>query len=136
MTRSDDTFIELNERVNIAVRNNSDAFVSIHTNSFSSGSANGTETYFSSASTNRLEDSKKLATYIQNRLYKVLETNNRGVKDSGYLVLRTNPLPSVLVELGFISNSKDSAKLGSETYRNKAADAIASGIVDYYNWKY
>lgn len=136
MTRSDDTFIPLEKRVEIAVAAKADTFVSIHSNSFTSGSANGTETYYSTASTrSRAEDSKQLATFIQNRLYKALETQNRGVKEAGYLVIKKNPLPAALVELGFVSNAEDAKKLGSEKYRDAAAEAIALGIVDYYNWK-
>lgn len=136
MTRADDTFLELNERVDVAVQNNADTFVSIHANKFKEESGNGTETYFSTASLNpRAENSKQLATFIQERLYKALETRNRGVKEGKFIVIHKNPLPSALVELGFISNKSDSAKLASEDYRNKAAEAIALGIVDYYNWR-
>ena len=136
MTRTNDTYLSLSERVDVAVRKNADTFVSIHTNSAAAASASGTETYFSSAALNsRSADSKQLATFIQKRLYPALGTKDRKVKDAGFQVIKKNPLPAVLVELGFISNSSDASKLGSDYYRNKAADAIASGIVDYYNWK-
>ena len=136
MTRTNDTYLSLSERVDVAVRNNSDTFVSIHTNSAAAASASGTETYFSSAALNsRSADSKQLATFIQKRLYPALGTKDRKVKDAGFQVIKKNPLPAVLVELGFISNSSDASKLGSDYYRNKAAEAIALGIVDYYNWK-
>ena len=127
--------LSLSERVDVAVRSYADTFVSIHTNS-AAASASGTETYFSSAALNsRSADSKQLATFIQNRLYPALGTKNRGVRDAGFWVIKKTPLPAALVELGFISNSSDASKLGSENYRNKAAEAIALGIVDYYNWK-
>lgn len=137
MTRIDDTFLELSERVNVAVQNNADTFVSIHTNANEKSSANGTETFFSTASlTPRAFHSQQLATFIQERLYQALETSNRGVNgEKGFHVIKKNPLPAVLVELAFISNSSDATKLGSEDYRNKAAEAIALGIVDYYDWK-
>lgn len=136
MTRRNDTFLELSERVDVALNNKADTFVSIHANKFSSESANGTETYFSTAALNsRSENSKQLATFIQNRLYKALGTTNRGVKEANYHVIAKNPLPATLIELGFISNQSDASKLASEAYRNKAAEAIALGIVDYYNWK-
>lgn len=135
MTRSNDTYVGLQERVNIAKKANVDTFVSIHTNSFSSSSANGTETYYSlSRASTKVDDSKQLATFIQNRLYKALDTTNRGVKTANFAVLRT-PFPSTLVELAFISNASDAAKLGSEQDQQKAADAIAAGIMDYYKWK-
>lgn len=136
MTRSDDTFLELNQRVDVAVQNQADTFVSIHANKFKDGSANGTETYFSTAAlSERAANSKQLATFIQERLYQALGTKNRGVKEAKFVVIHKNPLPATLVELGFISNQNDASKLGSEEYRNKAAEAIALGIVDYYNWR-
>ncbi len=136
MTRTDDTFLELSERVDVAVKQKADTFVSIHTNSAANSSASGTETYYSTASLNpRAENSKKLATFIQDRLYKALGTSNRGVKEAGFHVIKKTPLPSALVELGFITNKNDSTKLASEEYRDKAAEAIALGIVDYYNWR-
>lgn len=135
MTRTNDTFVGLQERVNIAEREKVDALVSIHTNAFSSGSANGTETWYSLASAStKASDSKQLATFIQNRLHKDLNTTNRGVKTANFAVLRTT-FPSALVELGFITNQQDAAKLGSDRHQQIAADAIAAGIVDYYNWK-
>lgn len=135
MTRTNDTYIALNERVNLAEKAKVDAFVSIHTNSFSSSSANGTETFYSLArSSTKVDDSKQLATFIQNRLYKALNTTNRGVKTANFAVLRTT-FPSTLVELAFISNKSDADKLGSEQYQQIAADAIADGIMDYYKWK-
>ena len=130
MTRRDDTYPTLSERVNIAVNSNADAFVSIHGNS-ASASAAGTETFYSTAST-RANDSKQLATFIQNRLYPALGTKNRGVKTGDFFVIYKNPLPSALVELGFITNSGDASKLSSDYYRNLAAEAIANGILDYY----
>ena len=120
MTRTNDTFLSLSERVDVAVRKNADTFVSIHTNSAAAASASGTETYFSSAALNsRSADSKQLATFIQNRLYPALGTKDRKVKDAGFQVIKKNPLPAVLVELGFISNSSDASKLGSETIEIK-----------------
>lgn len=135
MTRKNDTYVGLQERVNLASKAKVDTFVSIHTNSFSSSSANGTETYYSLArASTKVSDSKQLATFIQNRLYKALGTTNRGVKTANFAVLRTT-FPSTLVELAFISNKSDAAKLGSEEYQQIAADAIADGIMDYYKWK-
>jgi N-acetylmuramoyl-L-alanine amidase len=136
MTRSTDTFIELDERPNIAVRNLADTFLSIHANSSTTSSASGTETYYYAAAlSTREECSKQLATFVQNRLYQALGTSNRGVKTAGFRVIKSNPLPAALVELGFISNASDAKKLATDTYRNKAADAITLGIIDYYNWK-
>ena len=134
MTRRDDTYPTLSQRVDIAVNAKADAFVSIHGNKFSKESAKGTETYYSTASI-RGDQSKELATFIQNRLYPALGTDNRGVKKANFQVIYKNPLPAALVELGFMSNKEDASKLSSNYYRDKAAEAIALGIQDYYEWK-
>ncbi|QPC47566.1 N-acetylmuramoyl-L-alanine amidase [Mangrovibacillus cuniculi] len=136
LTRPDNTFVSLDDRVKKAVNAKVDTFVSIHANSFTNSSANGTETYYSAAAlSQRAEDSKQLATFIQTRLVKALKTNDRGVKDANFRVISTIPVPAALVELAFISNVNDAQKLASQAYRNAAAEAIAGGIEDYYNWK-
>ncbi|MBM7551687.1 N-acetylmuramoyl-L-alanine amidase [Thalassobacillus pellis] len=136
MTRTDDSFLKLNERIDYAVNRNADTFVSIHSNAFTPN-AHGTETYYSTADLNpRAEASKMLATFIQERLVDALNTYDRGVKEGPFRVIEHNPLPSVLLELGFVTNDSDAAKLGSSFYRERAAKAIYLGIEDYYDWKY
>lgn len=134
MTRTTDKTIALDQRVPLAVKSGANAFVSIHANS-ATPAASGSETFYSAALSQNAIDSKQLATFIQNRLYKAMDHNNRGVKDVPYLVLRTNPMPAALVELGFLTNSSDAYKLSTTTYKDRAAKAIASGIDDYYKWK-
>ncbi|MGP4060958.1 N-acetylmuramoyl-L-alanine amidase [Halobacillus sp. H74] len=136
MTRSDDTFVELEDRVTYAVNHNADTFVSIHSNSFSNPDVSGVETFYSSSAlSERAADSKQLATFIQNRLVKAMDSNDRGVKDVPYKVIDDTPLPSALVEMGFLTNDSDASKLGSSYWRDRAAKAIYQGIIDYYNWK-
>lgn len=134
MTRKTDVFLTLQQRVNVAKSNGSNAFVSIHGNA-ASASASGTETFYYASVQSRAQDSKQLATFIQSRLYKALGTTNRGVKNGNLHVLRENPLPAALVELGFLTNASDAKKLSSNTYKDLAAKAIADGIEDYYKWK-
>lgn len=135
MTREGDTYPSLSERVQIAKKAKGNVFVSIHSNAFN-GSANGIETYFYSAAYNPyVADSKLLATAIQKRLLAISETNNRGVKAGNLHVLRENNMPATLVELGFIDNAGDNAKLKSDAWRQSAAKAIYWGILDYYKQK-
>lgn len=131
MTRESDTYPTLEARVNQAEKSGADMFVSIHVNSFTSGAASGTETWYDS--TYAAAASKELAEEIQKELVKALGTNDRGVKEGGFYVVKHTKMPSVLVELAFISNSSDADKLASNTYRQKAADAIYRGIMNYYN---
>lgn len=130
MTRQKDNFVELSDRVKIAEKSGADIFVSIHVNSFYKESVNGTEAWYSS--NYAAKDSRELAEKIQKELVKALGTNDRGIKDGGFYVIKNTKMPSVLVEIAFISNTSDAKKLASNTYRQKAADAIYKGIMNYY----
>lgn len=133
MTRSGDTFPTLQERVGFAKNNYGELFVSIHVNSATSTSANGTETFYSiSGNDNELEDAK-LARYINNEIVSNANMRDRGVKREDYYVIRNLIMPAVLVELGFISNSSDLAKLKDSAYIDIYARSIYRGIVQYYN---
>ncbi|MCY7783486.1 MULTISPECIES: N-acetylmuramoyl-L-alanine amidase [unclassified Bacillus (in: firmicutes)] len=129
-SRSDDHFLTLEDRVAKASANHADLFVSIHVNS-GVASASGTETYFQSDYEG--ENSRRLAADIQSKLVSSLQTRDRGVKESDFYVITYSQMPSVLAELGFITNSSDADKLGSEQYQQKAADAIVDGIDFYYD---
>ncbi|MBT2757234.1 N-acetylmuramoyl-L-alanine amidase [Mesobacillus foraminis] len=131
MTRSTDKYISLDQRVKEAEKADADTFVSIHVNSFASSAANGTETWYSARYAS--SESKELAEEIQKELVKALGTNDRGVKEGGFYVIKNTTMPSVLVEIAFISNSSDASKLASNTYRQKTADAIYKGIMNFYN---
>ncbi|WP_368489495.1 N-acetylmuramoyl-L-alanine amidase [Clostridium sp. BJN0013] len=105
---------------------NAKYFVCIHTNSFDSSSANGTETLYYTGN----EEGRKLATYIQNSIVEEVGTYNRGLKDGSWLyIARNTTAPAVLTELGFVTNPEDAAKLSSDEYRTKFAQAIADGIL-------
>jgi N-acetylmuramoyl-L-alanine amidase len=132
LTRSNDTFLELWERTDIANLSNADAFISIHSDSFSTTSI-GTTTYFNTSVNFNGPRSRALGECIQKTLYTSLNTYNRGVKEQDFYVNRMNELPSILVELAFISNPKEEALLDSDTFRQKAAIGIRKGLEQYFN---
>lgn len=133
MTRAGDTFPSLEERVSFARNNYGELFVSIHVNSATSTSANGTETFYSiSGNDNELEDAK-LARYINNEIVSNASMRDRGVKREDFYVIRNLIMPAVLVELAFITNSEDVAKLKDSAYIDIYARSIYNGIVKYYN---
>ncbi|WP_085522171.1 N-acetylmuramoyl-L-alanine amidase [Tuberibacillus sp. Marseille-P3662] len=140
LTRDDDTFYELQERVDMSERAGAEAFVSIHANSFKEESANGTETYYYSADVNPYgKQSRKLADFIQDRMVEVFNLNdseNRGIKYGNFHVLRENSVPAALVELGFITNPSDAEHLSSPAWQDRAAKAIALGISDFFHYLY
>ncbi|MTH55035.1 N-acetylmuramoyl-L-alanine amidase [Bacillus mangrovi] len=131
MTRTGDTYPTLDERVEMAVKQNADVFVSIHNNANISSSPDGTETYWSTKS----PESKLLAEEIQKQLASDLEMDNRGVKTADFKVIKHGYMPSVLVEVGFLSNSREAALLNQSAFRDRAANAIYEGIY-YYFQKY
>lgn len=124
-----------NERTNLAARAdisnkaNADLFISIHNNSSIFKSAKGTETYYFPFSSK----SKSLASYIQSHIIGDMKRYNRGIKTSTFYVLRNVKAPSVLVELGFISNSTEEAQLNNASYQGQFANSIAKGILKYLN---
>ena len=78
-----------------------------------------------------LDESILLADKVQKRFKNSLNRYNRGVKQAGFLVLRETTMPSVLIELGFLSNPKEGKFLNSSKGQQKMADAIVNAIKAY-----
>lgn len=132
MTRSTDKFISLDDRPKIAENGGADTFVSLHMNA-ASASASGTETYYSkSGSSTKVKESKALAEFIQERLVDTLDSKDRGEKTANFKVIYKNKLPSVLVEMGFLTNKAEATYVN--THQQETAKAIYLGILDYYEW--
>lgn len=79
-----------------------------------------------------MEMSVKLAEMVQNGMVKSTSLNDRGVSSAGFLVLHRTVMPSILVELGFISNSKDENLIASKEGQEKLAKGIFNGFAEYY----
>ena len=168
LTRSDDTFIPLHERTQIANDRKADLFLSIHANSSPSPEVTGTETFFLNFASNssaldvaarenagadknlgelkdliqsitlndKIEESHTFAQTVQNSLQaQALKTNaaahNRGVKRAPFVVLIGASMPSILAEIGFLSNERDERNLGKSEYRQKIAEALYKGLNEY-----
>lgn len=176
-TRSDDTFVELNERAAIANRNKADLFISIHANANPSSSARGTETYIMGLSKDEAnlavamkenevmllekdystkyegfdpkspesyiiftlmqnvyrEQSTNLAAMIQTQYKERVNRADRGVQEAGFIVLFMTTMPSVLTEIGFISNPTEEKFLNSKEGQEYIASAIFRACRDYIN---
>jgi N-acetylmuramoyl-L-alanine amidase len=78
-----------------------------------------------------LNKSIEAANYIQQSFVKNLKRKNRTVKQAGFLVLRNTYMPSVLVETGFLTNSKEGAYLNSKRGQTEISRAIAKAIMKY-----
>ncbi|MDY7224138.1 peptidoglycan-binding protein [Halalkalibacterium halodurans] len=131
MTRSTDVYPSLTDRVNIANSSGADAFISIHLNAATSTSANGTETYWNSA--HAATSSRSLATNIQQELVRAINTNNRGVKEANFQVIRDTRIPSVLVEVGFLTNPTEANRMKSASFLDSAAEGILNGTIKHFN---
>ncbi|MGH4137415.1 N-acetylmuramoyl-L-alanine amidase [Clostridium sp.] len=126
---------KLNEddaKATIAKNAKADVFLSINTNSYSSDTANGIETYYLSDASN---NNKVLAGLMQSELIKATEAADRGIKvasnEENLEILKKTSCDGVVLELGFLSNPQEEILLTSEKYQNNAAKAIANGLMSY-----
>ncbi|CEJ42128.1 Cell wall hydrolase/autolysin [Umezakia ovalisporum] len=126
LTRDSDYFVSLPGRVSLAQRARADLFVSIHANaiSLSRPDVNGLETYY-------YDSGQSLARSIHSSVLQNINVRDRNVRRARFYVLRKSAIPSVLVEVGFVTGREDAAKLRTTAYQNQMADAIARGILQY-----
>ena len=80
-----------------------------------------------------LELARTLGMEIEHSMTKTLNTTSRGVKPAGFEVLRWTACPAVLVEMGFLTNDSDRAKLADDAYHARIAKAIAEAVMNYAN---
>jgi N-acetylmuramoyl-L-alanine amidase len=167
-TRSDDTFIPLEQRTEIANQAKADLFLSIHANSSPLRSAAGVETYYLNFTTSKaaldlaarenagsqqsifelqdllekialkdkVDESKEFANRIQSALYSFSAKNDahardRGVRKAPFVVLIGASMPSVLAEIGFISNAHDESIMKKPEYRQRLAESLYKGVSSY-----
>lgn len=119
---------DLSRRVALGKTSDADVFISIHGNSFPSPAWSGAQTFHFP---NRSDD-KWLAEKIQERLRLQLGPNRRQAAAADYYVLRESAMPSVVVEVGFLSHPRESELLGTQAYQMRVAEAIYMGIIDYF----
>lgn len=120
---------ELQARVNVANGNQADAFMSIHINSFSNPNVGGIATYYFDGS----DQSKKLASSVQGQIAEHSGFNgDRGIQPGNLYVLRHSLMPSILVELGFISNPTEEGHLKESSTQKAFANELAKGLELYF----
>ncbi|MBR1619099.1 N-acetylmuramoyl-L-alanine amidase [bacterium] len=126
MTRTDDTYVSLQDRVEFSEIFNPDIFVSIHVNSSNSESPSGIETHYYK------DNSLKLAKHIHASMLNNINSKDRGLFKSKFYVINHTTAPAILVEIGFISNPNERAQLVTESRKNATAKAIIEGIDGYF----
>lgn len=174
-TRSTDVFIPLQERADIANKNNADLFISIHTNSAEKKDPCGVETFilgtdkmeanldvamrenavmkleadykttyqgfdpnsidsyimFELLQNNYMDQSLQFATQVQNHFVGHLNRSDRGVRQAAFWVLLKTACPSILFEMGFISNPAEEKYLNSDSAMVQMADALVKAFAAY-----
>lgn len=126
MTRSDNTFVSLEERVRITNQVNPNLFLSVHINSLQSTSdIRGIETYY------QTEQSRPLAARVHESLVTGLGAPDRSVRKARFYVINHTPVPAILAEVGYITNKTERDRLISSDYQIKIANALARGVMLY-----
>ncbi|WP_051531568.1 N-acetylmuramoyl-L-alanine amidase [Clostridiisalibacter paucivorans] len=138
MTREKDEYIDLYKRSDIANAANADAFVSIHFNSTENiSSATGIETLYcpsNKKTQTNPKDQYAFAKIMQDTLASGVNRKNRGLLNKpGYVVVREPNMPSVLMELGFLTNKEEERLVRTKDYQNRAVKAIADGLDKYFS---
>lgn len=78
-----------------------------------------------------INDASELAGLMARRIARRVDLADRGVKQAAFYVLRGTEAPAVLVEMGFLTNSKDEARLGSRRYRRRLIEGVRDGILEF-----
>lgn len=173
LTRSDDTYLTLNQRVALARENKADLFISLHADSFQQSEIRGASVYTrDERATDVLDkvlaDSENktdiiagfavpemqpavvdilvdlmrrqmrrqsflAAQSIIHQLEPSVSLRRFPVRQADFFVLQAPDVPSILLELGFLSNAADIANLQKSEWRDRAVDALARGIADYFD---
>jgi N-acetylmuramoyl-L-alanine amidase len=105
-----------------------DMLISVHANAISSSRWRGAQVFYCADS----DDSRVLAEIMQQELTRVLANTDRQAKTGNYLLLHEMDVPTVIVEVGFISNPEERRLLETRSYQSKVAWSIYLGIMRYY----
>ncbi|WP_455225108.1 N-acetylmuramoyl-L-alanine amidase [Granulicatella sp.] len=151
MSRSTDVFVDfVTERSRMSNETNADMFISIHFNATGHGldsGEDGIQTYMYQPTGNipsvinkkwhdnptRLKYSYKLGSYIHQSVLATTQAKDAGLLAKSFAVLRETNKPAVLLELGYMDDSKESQKIRTKEYQQKLVDGIVQGIQQYYS---
>jgi N-acetylmuramoyl-L-alanine amidase len=126
-TRTNDTFIDLSERAKIVNSYQPDLAISLHFNANKNIEANGFEIYVSDSSPTS-EKSRELANQLAAVISSATPLKNRGVKVAPFMILKKSECPTMVVELGFLSNENDRNYVNSDKGQTEIANAILNFV--------
>lgn len=122
---------ELDHRLKIAREHGSHLLLSLHTNSFPDPGQFGAQVFYPPED----NSSKELALFMQDELVRIHPENHREAHVAEFYMLINGNAPSVLVELGFITNAGDRRRLTDEAFQAEMAEAMATAIERYLDTK-
>lgn len=141
MTRTDDNGLyqesdankkiaDMKKRCSIIDECKADIVVSIHQNSYESAEVSGAQVFYYKHSV----EGKKLAQILQKSFKDNLDPDNKRQEkeDTTYYMLLHTSAPTVIAECGFLSNPEEAAKLNTPEYQKQVAEALYSGIIEYF----
>jgi N-acetylmuramoyl-L-alanine amidase len=109
--------------------------VSIHANSFGDPDVKGVETWIidrrRAASPAVYTKSRALARLLQKAVVNCTKMRDRGVRQGGYVVLRSSKVPAALVEVGFLTNPATEKMLADAKWRERIAQALAKAVAQW-----
>ena len=130
LTRTDDVYVELDERAEIARRAGAQVLISIHNNASTSGQGSGSEVLYAS----RDPAGRLLAELLHDALVEQAGQTGRGVKVRNDLrVLKVATMPAALVEVAFVDHPEDERRLQEPSFRQRVAEALFSGVVSFFS---
>jgi N-acetylmuramoyl-L-alanine amidase len=159
-TRTNDTFIPLEERTARANAKNADLFISVHCNAHKKESVKGFEVYYLNLATDaqavrvsakkisdmqfilsdlmlnsKINESRQMAAMVEDETLKYMRPRHslasHGAKGAFFYVLTGARMPSILVELGYLTNAAEASRLKSEAYLEAMARGLTSGVLSY-----
>jgi len=125
LTRSDDSFVRLDDRAKISNKVLADLFISIHCNSVADKKAHGVETLF-------YKSGQDIAEIVQRNLVKNTGLTNRKAKYMNLSVTRETNAKAILIECAFISNPTEEQLLNDYIFQGKIIKSIVDAIKEYY----
>ncbi len=120
---------DLQARVDLANNWPAEIFISMHANANNNRDVKGTEAY---VARNASDASKRLATLMHQRMVDDLGLPDRRVLKSDFFVIKNTSMPGTLMEIAYLSNSEEEAKMADPDFRKRAATAMAEGVKEYF----
>lgn len=127
MIREDDTFISTDDKYRAKFANELDAdlYISIHGNTFKSLDVSGTESYYYH------EKFKFFAEVMHKNVVRATGFNDRGVRKKDLFVVRDTDMPSVLLEIGYLTNPQEEQIMLNDEFQYSVAESIRDGVKEY-----